>query len=506
MSYFIDARMVLEEAISAKAERVCFRTADGFSFAEVSLSSIESALSGELPEKYKLQRRADRRWTDIGGYKKVFDSTKLLVDLSQNSDSVADLPQAELLTAIRCSPGRFHLSLKKILSSLGERLSTRPSSRLVKEWKSYFSGIEAAIDDDHFAYFISTIKLLEVALSNGLEEFVAEQDPTSLKTLVSRIDGLASSFESAPSQISALNLLGKIFSLVDRSAAADYFSLIRQKDDSDLISYFYTDVGALSYYSQSQIVSPEVSARTRSVQESIHEIAVSHTGNELGILVSVDPNFFRIYSWLIYYYAQQLPHIDFNFLICCDQDSAKQLISDGEKYAEALSTLNKSGTPENIGYFHIPVPDFAIQQKTFYACARFYAAERLLKEYPQVYVMDADLMFTEDPTKYFSRIKDLQVAAPENIGLTYLSPWRRHLAGNIPLNRSVLNTDFLSDLQDYISYGLAAKSSWMLDQNALTYSIEKNFPRSSVSLNKYNRPIFGPKFRSTWERNYFSRS
>ncbi|WP_166827780.1 hypothetical protein [Brevibacterium limosum] len=506
MSYFIDAQTVLEEATSARAERVCFRTADDFSFAEVNLSSIESALSGETPEKYKLQRRVDRRWTDIGGYAKVFDSTRMFADLSRSADSVADVSRAELLTAIRSSPGRFHLSLKKILGRLGERLATRPNAQLVREWTSYFAGIEAHIDDDHFTYFISTIKLLEVALSNGLEDFVAEPDATSLKTLVSRIDGFASNFESAPSQIAALNLLGKIFSLIDRSAAADYFSLIGQKDDNDLISYFYTDVGALTYYSHGQVVSPQTSARTRSVQESIHEITVSQTGNELGILVSVDPNFFRIYSWLIYYYAQQLPHIDFNFLICCDQDSAEQLISDGEMYAEALSTLNKSGMPENVGYFRIPVPDFANQQKTFYACARFYAVERLLKEYPQVYSMDADLMFTEDPTKFFSRVRNLRVAAPESVGLTYLSPWRRHLAGNIPLNSSVLNTDFLSDLQDYISYGLAAKSSWMLDQNALTYSIEKNFPNSSVSLNKYNRPIYGPKFRSTWERNYFSRS
>ena len=114
-------------------------------------------------------------------------------------------------------------------------------------------------------------------------------------------------------------------------------------------------------------------------------------------------------------------------------------------------------------------------------------------------------MFTEDPTRFFERIKDIPFAAPENLGLTYLSPWRRYLAGNIPLNRSILGTYFMTDLLNYTSHGLSAQQSWMRDQNASTYAVELNFPDTSGSRNSFNRPLFPPKFRSTWEQNFFTR-
>ena len=63
----------------------------------------------------------------------------------------------------------------------------------------------------------------------------------------------------------------------------------------------------------------------------------------------------------------------------------------------------------------------------------------------------------------------------------------------------------MDDLLNYTSHGLSAQHSWMLDQNAITYAVELNFPATSVSLNSFNRPLFPPKFRSTWEQNFFAR-
>jgi len=458
-------------------------------------------------QKFKFQRKKDGRWSDVSGYAKVLDTTRLLNDLMRaDASSAANIPVDELAEAISRARDRFHLALKKILRNLNDRLASQPNSLVISRWRKYFAQLEPLVHDDYLDYFTAALELLECALDNGLCEIIADTDHTKLKPLMQRLDSCASEYQSIPAQISALNQFGKIYSLIDRSAAADCFRLMKVKDQGNLVPYFYSDMGSQTYYSQRDILDSEAEDRTSAICESLRWISPEKPGDkDLGVLISVDSNFFRIYAWLIYYYAQQLPEIDFNVLICGDQAEAEQLLSDGDRFVEGLNALNRSGVPTNINFLRIPVPSFVVQPKTFYASARFYAARTLLDVFPRLYLMDADLMFTEDPTRYFDRIKDIPFAAPENLGLTYLSPWRRYLAGNIPLNRSILETDFMDDLLNYTSHGLSARQSWMLDQNAITYAVELNFPDTSVSLNSFNRPLFPPKFRSTWEQNFFSR-
>lgn len=476
-------------------------------FAHVDLAAIESALSGGGTQKFKFQRMEDGHWSDISGYTKVLDTTRLLNDLMHTDvSSAASIPIDELVEAISGARDRFHLALKKILRNLNESLAARPNSLVISRWRTYFAQLESLAHDDYLDYFTAALELLECALDNGLYEIITGSDHTKLKHLIQKLDNCASEYQSVPAQISALNQFGKIYSLIDRSAAADCFRLMKDKDQENLVPYFYSDMGSQTYYSHREIVDSDAGDRTRSICQSIQRLSGEKSrDNELGILISVDSNFFRIYAWLIYYYAQQLPEVDFNVLICGDQAEAEQLISDGDRFVEGLNVLNRSGVPRNINFLRIPVPDFVVQPRTFYASARFYAARTLLDVYPRVYLMDADLMLTEDPTRYFDRIKDIPFAAPENLGLTYLSPWRRYLAGNIPLNRSILDTDFVDDLLNYTSYGLSAQDSWMLDQNAITYAVELNFSDTSVSLNSFSRPFFPPKFRARWEQNFFAR-
>ncbi|TGD38416.1 hypothetical protein EB834_11385 [Brevibacterium aurantiacum] len=507
MSYRADARQILDEALSAEAERICFRTDSELIFAEVDSVSIESALTGGGTQKFKFQRKENGRWSDVSGYAKVLDTTRLFNDLMRaDASSAADIPIDELAEAVSRTRDRFHLALKKILRNLNDRLASQPNSLVINRWRKYFAQLEPLVHDDYLDYFTAALELLECALDNGLCEIIADADHTKLKPLMQRLDSCASEYQSIPAQISALNQFGKIYSLIDRSAAADCFRLMKEKDQGNLVPYFYSDMGSQTYYSQRDILDSEAEDRTSAICESLRWLSPeAPIDKDLGVLISVDSNFFRIYAWLIYYYAQQLPEVDFIVLICGDQAEAQQLLSDGDRFVEGLNALNRSGVPTNIKFLRIPVPNFVVQPKTFYASARFYAARTLLDVYPRLYLMDADLMFTEDPTRYFDRIKDIPFAAPENLGLTYLSPWRRYLAGNIPLNRSILETDFMDDLLNYTSHGLSAQHSWMLDQNAITYAVELNFPATSVSLNSFNRPLFPPKFRSTWEQNFFAR-
>lgn len=75
------------------------------------------------------------------------------------------------------------------------------------------------------------------------------------------------------------------------------------------------------------------------------------------------------------------------------------------------------------------------------------------------------------------------------------------MAGNIPLSHKVMETGFLDDLQNYLFRGMDRKNSWMLDQNALSYAVER-FDGEIEDVNDYSRPFRTMRFMSTWEANF----
>lgn len=473
-------------------------------FTPVDEDSIATVLSTVLPSKYKFQSEgADRKWSDLSKYNRAFDVTKMMTDLAAaDYRTFRALPKGELAAAASADSIRFQVALRKILARLHDDLAKAPKVEWVRVVRNYFQPYAVEIEDANFEYFLSTLDLLEITLDGGILSAVAgDIDPRDVAGLL-RQQGAKYASGSVASQMALANIQGKTSSLFDRDEASRYFASIRDLDGGDLVRDFYIDMGALSYYSSSDVASEIASGSSTDVRSSIVPYSLSSTRNELGIVVSVDPGFFRIYSHLIYFYAQQLPHIDFNFLVCGTVEETEQLIASGVLFLDALNGLNRSGRPSNISFYRVPVPGFAVEPKTFFACARFYSVQLMLERYPRLYLMDIDLCFDDDPTAFFKRVADLPVAAPMNPGVTYLSPWRRFLAGNMPFNRAILDRPFLEDLQDYVTHGLKSPNSWMLDQNALTYAIERSFSDDEVSLNRFTRPIRPPKFRSVWEKNY----
>jgi hypothetical protein len=59
----------------------------------------------------------------------------------------------------------------------------------------------------------------------------------------------------------------------------------------------------------------------------------------------------------------------------------------------------------------------------------------------------------------------------------------------------------LIGLQRYLVQGLQHPSSWMLDQNPLSYAVER-FGGGVENVNGYPRPIRTMKFMSTGKKNY----
>jgi len=308
-------------------------------------------------------------------------------------------------------------------------------------------------------------------------------------------------YNSPGGQIAAAVTRGKIHSLEDRDAANDEFARARDMDTARIIRHFYVDMGAMTYYSDPAISEADTTADITGIQESLRPYGEVAARASTSLVISVDARFYRVYAPLLHFYAQQLPDIDVSIVICGNRGVAKELITDSRRYMNALRALNHSGKATNIHHYVIPVPQFVAEPKTFYACARFFVAPQLLNRYENLYLMDADLTVDTHPAAFLNSVSKLPFAAPRTGGEAALSPWRRYMAGNIPLNRSVLDTTILEDIQRYLAVGLRSRASWMLDQNSLAYAIERS-PASFTNLNEYSRPFRAPSFKVTWEKNF----
>jgi len=307
--------------------------------------------------------------------------------------------------------------------------------------------------------------------------------------------------EGAAATIARSNVQGKIHSVVDRAEAARHFEEARDRDQDGIIASLYSDLGLMTYFGEVDSSSTADEGGPQTVRSTIRKLGDRVPKNRSSIVVSVDPRFFRIYAPHLYFCAQQLPEIDMVILLCATGGQAKELVSDGQRYLKALAGLNATGYPDNLFHYFVPVPKFVPERRTFYAAARFFAAPVLLEHYQNLYLMDADLVIDVHPGPFLKKVRDLPVAVPKTAGVSALSPWRRYMAGNIPMSQSVLETEFLDHVQNYLFQGMVQRDSWMLDQNALSYAVER-FNGDVANVDDYARPFRTMRFMSTWETNF----
>src|SRR5699024_8498927 len=273
------------------------------------------------------------------------------------------------------------------------------------------------------------------------------------------------------------------------------------RDQDGVIASLYSDLGAMTYFGHDDVETAAREDGPLSIRSTIRRLGGRAPKNRTSIVVSVDPRFFRIYAPHLYFCAQQLPEIDMTILLCGTGGQAKELMGDGHRYLKSLAALNGGGYPDNLVHYFVPVPKTVPERRTFYAAARFFAAPVLLQDYRNLYLMDADLAVDAHPGTFLKKVRDLPVAVPKSAGASALSPWRRFMAGNIPLSRRAMETGFRDDLQNYLFHGMARRNSWMLDQNALSYAVER-FDGDIEDVNDYSRPFRTMRFMSTWEANF----
>lgn len=504
MSYALKADHIITRAQELAADRVCFKTDAGFSFATLDATAVEASIRSNLDGRVKLQKYHEGRWIDCTTYTLVLDAKGLFRDAASDAmhGSLRCDPD-EFLIAARVHPNRFRTALRSILRQLHDTASKSLEPKLATRIQAAFRGVPNLENDPYYTYFSTMLECQKMLFGNNLKGAIADPTVEEVGRLVGHIDEMH--YENSPEgrEVALANMRAKLFSLTDRNKAAAEFAAAIAGDHLGIIKFFYVDMGAFTYLDESRIAK---NARpiADSIVKSVEELDASVPRSRIAILMSADPKFFRIYGHLIMFYAQQLPQYDFVFVLTGEPQEATEVMDDGRTFVGALSAFNSSGRVDNLRFFRSSVPEFVAEDKTFFATSRFFAAKRMLQEYEGVYLIDIDLQFDADPSRFIDWLHSRTFSCSDNRGLYRLSPWRRYLAGNVYIRKDVPD-QFMTDLLSYIVSGLHSPNSWMLDQNALTYAIERTFPGLDVSTAQFGaRPTSQPAFRAVWESRFDS--
>lgn len=506
MTFMVSAAQIAAESQAAGAGRVCFHD-EAYLFAEPTEEAIAAVLPNCPTGRYKLQAIRDGRWTNLTKYSSVFGWRQLLSVLKTwDFSNPITLDPAEAIAAWRINPVQAYGALRKVFYNCIDQQAKRPAVGRIFNTLSFFAHLRPAAEGEpRYEYFMGYLQVFNEAQIQGLATVTRSREPAAVYDLVAHLTVFIQHIGQRagdPAEAGGSCVLAQILSLLDRGAAAQRFRAIRESEHADVVEFFYWDLGALTYFGADEIDDSTLSADVDSITASIRSIHTPTASKEVAVGISMDENFFRIYAPWLYFYAQQLPDVEFNFILCAEPAKAEALTREGDDFSRSLSAFNRSGFPANVRIYSISTPDFVSDAKTFYACARFFMLPTLLVDHPQVYLMDADLYLEDNPTEFFRKLREVTFAAPTVNTQAALSPWRRVMAGNIAANRSALDSRLLTDLHSYIAHGLRQPASWMLDQNALSYAAERSTPGSFVSLNPFRRPFVAPKFMATWESNY----
>ncbi|GAA1485099.1 hypothetical protein GCM10009625_19030 [Brachybacterium fresconis] len=439
------------------------------------------------------------RWRDVSQYKLIGNPRNALETMSDGT--LRNLTAQTLWRTAHQKPEQFSVALIKYLRHASRRFGRNLDPKQLKTDLTTLQSIHIDTLSEDLRYVCASLALYIEAADLGLSEAVSTETGEELLTSLKRTIIPSDDPSMVPESVASNIIFGKLYSYTNRVLAAEHFQRARNLDSGNFLARFYVDLGARTYFTESDVRGNEANARTADILKSIEPVSSRQPTNDTSIVISVDATFFRIYAPTFLYYAQQLPDIDHSIVLCASEEEAWELSEDGNKLLHALDAVNNGGVAPNVHYYRAPVPEFAIEPKTFYASARFYAATLLLQRYSSVTLLDADLTADIDPRPHIRKTKRHSIAAVKSGGYTALSPWRRYMAGNVVVSSGDKSHNALSDMQRYLSLGLGLTDNWMLDQNALAFTVERNLS-SFYNLGGAPRPYTQKPFRETWEKNY----
>ena len=425
-----------------------------------------------------------------------YSPARVLRDLHAGPHTKKELTAQQVAKFATARPKQYRTVLRQLNYRMLDAQFKSPGKDMISPYARFVESWRGDLNDDALEYFVGTIEVYSEAIGNQFHHLDWET-PKNAATIVEKLQEAMPNAESVRG-LAWLTLLGQVQSTYSRNEAAITFSTIRSHKHVELVSEFFWDSGALTYYSELEIAQNRRELPSLSgIQNWCHGGAQK---SNQAIVISMDSNFFRTYAPMILFNAQQLPEIDFILILCSTADAAQQLYEDADTYLSGLSVLNHQNKPQNIHFRAVSTPAWVQNERTFYATARFVALPELLETYDNIYTMDADLFVVQNPHQFLSSVSAMSLGFPKTKGLLGVPPWRRFMAGNLVANKKAADSEALNRLLNYLSVGLAAPKSWMLDQNALTFSAETKASDAPAVITR--RPAVTGNFMSLWERNF----
>ena len=276
----------------------------------------------------------------------------------------------------------------------------------------------------------------------------------------------------------------------DRRLAAEIFTNLKYSKYSYIIDFFGFDNGYKTFYSE---VEKEYYEEACNILASTKIDAICNS--RVTLLASANLRFIKIYGPLLMFIAHHTRNVDINIVVV---DEEQTCVSESLKNIKsALVECTGFDSLGKINFHPFVFPIESIDNRTLSACARYLVLEKFAQLYEKIYVIDLDLFPVKDFLPYIMSLSE-GVGINKNQGFLSFYPWRRVMAGNLSyIKADDNNINFWHDTAAYILKGLRDSGNlWMLDQNALEYSSQKN----SCYLLK-NIPFAQLPVRSSWEKN-----
>ncbi|MGP9726241.1 hypothetical protein [Glutamicibacter sp. AOP3-A1-12] len=193
------------------------------------------------------------------------------------------------------------------------------------------------------------------------------------------------------------------------------------------------------------------------------------------VLYSADPKYLRAYLTRVLFYMTTLPELKYHFHVVADEFEARDISDLISKHLQEICSVRK--IDYNAIYFEVSYSSLPInvpEPKSYFASARYLVASKVMARHDtSVWIQDIDLYPTGDITKFIARLESNDISLYKSRVLGGMLPWVRHLAGNVYVKNTPTGFKFLSFVEEYLQEFLIRENSWMIDQNSLSYGIEK---------------------------------
>ncbi|MEV8144227.1 hypothetical protein [Specibacter sp. NPDC078709] len=277
-------------------------------------------------------------------------------------------------------------------------------------------------------------------------------------------------YTSGTAENSTLGLVsrGYITSLLEGRSSGSRVIADAVVKRSATVAKFGMDIGAMTYGTVGE-------AHQYKTPGILWHSANYSTNSTVTVLYSGNVAFLRRYLGRIFFYLIAQPQLSAHIHIVADSAEALSFITEADSLLMAMhSFAGRDSDVPSIAWSSSVPPEAIGNLITYFACARYLVAlDVMTKHDSAIWIQDVDLFPTSPITNTKDSLDLFDVALVQSDGLNFMAPWRRYLAGNVYINQTDNAREFLRFVSEYITFFLSREHSWMLDQNALDWAVEK---------------------------------